>query len=361
MSDDQDDPIAAIRRRPGMYIGDVHDGSGLAHLVLELLANSVDEFLAGRCTTISVEIGADDSLTVEDDGRGIPVHDVDGEPFAQRVLTRMHHRPTFDGHAPHEHIDSFGAGLCPLNAVSSWLELESRRDGRRHTQRFEQGRAQTPLRDAGPCDTHGTRVTYLRDPSIFEEPSVDVERIATRMRELAATLPGLRLHLRDLRERTFHAPEGLLWFARHRHARRLGAAFELDQRCEDVRVEVALTFLALERGALESFANVHRTSSEGSHVEGLLNGLAAGLRDVLGAEVSRTKARKLLRDRAEGAVCVRLRDAAYEAPTRSRLATPRVSRIVRALVRPAFATHLRRDDELRDWLAEALLPRPQTI
>src|SRR5262245_18633865 len=116
--------VDAIRKRPGMYIGDSADGSGLAHLVWELVANSLDQHLAGRCSWVEVVLQQDGSVVVEDDGPGIPLVDADGLPFAEIALTRFHTRPTFDGHAPHEHIGRYGVGLFVVNALSSHLTLD---------------------------------------------------------------------------------------------------------------------------------------------------------------------------------------------------------------------------------------------
>lgn len=131
--------VDAIRKRPGMYIGDVTDGSGLTHLGWELVANSLDQHLAGRCTRVDVVLHHDGSVVVDDDGPGIPISDIDGRPFAEVALTRFHTTPTFDGHAPHEHVGRYGVGLFVLNALSSRLALDVFRDGFHYTQRLERG------------------------------------------------------------------------------------------------------------------------------------------------------------------------------------------------------------------------------
>lgn len=148
--DDSHRDIDAIRQRPGMFIGDVHDGSGLVHMVWELLANALDEHHHGSCRSISVEIGEDGAVAVDDDGRGIPVVDSKGTPFAQLALTSLHQTPTLDGHAPHEHLGPHGAGLVAVNALSAWLILDIFRGGRHCSQRYERGIPCTPCKTWSP-------------------------------------------------------------------------------------------------------------------------------------------------------------------------------------------------------------------
>src|SRR5262245_52778669 len=117
----QNDLRTAVRARPGMYIGDVHDGSGLLHMVWEIVGNSLDQFLAGKATRIGVDLEPDGTVVVEDDGPGMPVHDLDGMPFAQAALTRMHDTATMDGHRPHEHLGLRGVGVFVVNMLSERL------------------------------------------------------------------------------------------------------------------------------------------------------------------------------------------------------------------------------------------------
>jgi DNA gyrase subunit B len=159
--------LEAIRRRPGMYVGDTHDGSGLVHMLWEVVANALDEHLAGHCDRIAIEVAEDGAIGVEDNGRGIRLDDVDGVSFAEKALTSFHAGPTLDGHAPHEHIGTRGVGLFAVCALSSRLELQVSRGGRCWRQRFERGLAVSTLQVTGSTETTGTRIVFAPDPGIF--------------------------------------------------------------------------------------------------------------------------------------------------------------------------------------------------
>ena len=180
-----------------MYVGDVDDGSGLHHMVWEVLANSIDELLAGHCTTIDVTILPDGAVAIEDDGRGIRVDDTDGVPFAERALTTFHDTPTMDGHAPHEHLGLRGVGLFAVCALSRYVLLEAYREGAYFKQRFERGVAVSALERLGATNRSGTRLTFLPDSEVFRSTWIDPGLVAAKLRELSFLLPGLKLSLRD--------------------------------------------------------------------------------------------------------------------------------------------------------------------
>ncbi|WP_437617068.1 ATP-binding protein [Sorangium sp. So ce834] len=342
--------VDAIRRRPGMYIGDVADGSGLAHLIWEIVANSLDQHLAGRCSRIDVVLQHDGSALVEDDGPGIPLVDVDGRPFAEVALTRFHTTPTFDGHAPHEHVGRWGVGLFVANALSSRLTLDVRRDGFHHTQRFERGFAVSRLEKVGPSTRTGTGVSLQPDPAIFSDPWFNAGAIAARLREIAWLLPTLRLTFQDRREHVFCEPCGLAVFL-ERTRRMLvpvGNALFVDQLVGEIRVEAAVEWLPCRWSTVESYANIERTTDGGTHVQGLVEGLAEALRDAVPAWKARPKkkATEAVRRGLHAIVCVRLHDPTFDAPTKTRLITPEAKRAVSSAVRAAFAAVVQSDPSL---------------
>lgn len=336
--------VDAIRRRPGMYVGDVHDGSSLASLVWEIFGNSLDQHLAGRCHRIDVVLQADGSVVVEDDGPGIPLVDVGGQPLAEVALTRAHATPTFDGHAPHEHVGLRGLGMFPVNALSAWLTLEVFRDGAHHTQRYERGFAVSRPERVGDATRTGTRIAFQPDPLIFPDPWLDPGVIAARLRELAWLVPGVTLSFQDRREHLFHEPRGLgagLTRMRPGPAPAGGPLF-IDETIGKIRVEAALTWLPLPWSTVESYANIERTTSGGTHVSGLLEGLAAGLRDALPDWSKRPKkdVTQAVERGLHAIVCVRLQDPSFGEPTKSRLVNPEAATAVSAAVRAAFAAFL---------------------
>ncbi|MDC0740757.1 ATP-binding protein [Polyangium mundeleinium] len=344
--------IDAIRRRPGMFIGDVRDGSGLLHMVWELLANALDEHVRGICRAVSVEVGEDGSVTVKDDGRGIPVHQVDGVPFVQKALTSLHRTPTFDGHAPHEHVGLHGVGLVAVNALSSWLSLEIFRDARCYRQRYERGIPCGDLEAVGPTSQTGTAITFLPDPTIFSDPWINAGAIAARLRELACLVPSLSFSFVDHRKHHFHETRGIRVFLERTRSpgKRIFGVVAVEEVVNDISVEVAMEWRDHRWTSIDSFANIQRTTDGGTHVRGLLNGLARGLRDVEETRVNKRPLEQLRDIVASGlhaVVCVRLRDPTYESPTTSRLATPEVATVVSTVVRRAFAHGLRHNAELR--------------
>ncbi|NUO54146.1 MAG: hypothetical protein HOV80_35310 [Polyangiaceae bacterium] len=345
--------IDSIRLRPGMYMGDIHDGSAIAHMIWEAVANSVDEHLAGHCTQVTVTIEEDASVSVEDDGRGVPVHDVAGIPFAQRALTEFHNSPTLDGHAPHEHIASSGLGLLPVNALSSWLELTTFRDGGHYVQRYERGRPTAPLERIEPTGRTGTRLRFHPDPSIFGGVWFDPGQIATHLRELSFLLPKLTLRFTDRRQHSFHEPLGLASYVRTRLRSGIGPElpmFTLVVGVGDIVVEVAATWGPAWGGSLESFANVQRTTGGGTHVRGLLLGLVDGLRKATPTSKRRKQLEGALTEGLVAAVCVRLNDPTYDSPTKSILSTPRVTGVVRRAVREGFEHFLAREPAVLAYL-----------
>ncbi len=275
--------LDAVRKRPGMYIGST-SSRGLHHLVYEIVDNAVDEALAGVCTHISVQINSDNSITVEDNGRGIPVgiHPTKGIPAVEVVFTILHAGGKFGGGGYKVSGGLHGVGASVVNALSKWLEVTIYQDGKIHFQRYERGKSIKPLTVIGTCeaDRHGTTVSFLPDDKIFEETEYDYSILQNRLREMAFLTKGLTICLKDDREEkkenTFFYEGGIKEFVTYLN----GSKTELYDSilyCEGIRdsvyVEVAMQHNDSYTENIYSFVNNINTPEGGTHLAGFKNAL----------------------------------------------------------------------------------------
>ena len=274
--------LEAVRKRPGMYIGST-SLKGLHHLVYEIVDNSVDEALAGECSHIEVFINEDNSITVVDDGRGIPVgiNKKSGLPAVQVVFTVLHAGGKFGGGAYKVSGGLHGVGASVVNALSEWLEVLVETDGKAYKQRYERGKVVTPLEELGATDRHGTTVTFLPDKEIFEETVFDYPTIKHRLREMAFLTKGLRISLTDKREEgkktdSFHYEGGIMEYVSYLNKNQT-VLYDKIIYCEGkkgtVQVEVALQHNDGYNEGCYSFVNNINTPEGGTHLTGFRNAL----------------------------------------------------------------------------------------
>ena len=281
--------LEAVRKRPGMYIGST-SSRGLHHLVYEIVDNSVDEALAGFCDRIVVQINEDNSITVEDDGRGIPV-DIQkkaGLPAVEVVFTILHAGRKFGGGGYKVSGGLHGVGASVVNALSEWLEVEIYKEGKIYKQRYERGKSVYPLRIEGECPPkqHGTRVTFLPDKEIFEETIYDFDILKVRLRETAFLTKDLKIVLRDKREeekeKTFHYEGGIKEFVTYLN-KSSEKLYDPVIYCEGMRdkvfVEVALQHNDSYTENIYTFVNNINTPEGGTHLAGFKSALTKTFND----------------------------------------------------------------------------------
>ena len=281
--------LEAVRKRPGMYIGST-SSRGLHHLVYEIVDNSVDEALAGYCDSIDVQINPDNSITVVDDGRGIPV-DIQkkaGIPAVEVVFTILHAGGKFGGGGYKVSGGLHGVGASVVNALSEWLEVEVRTGGHVYKQRYERGKTMYPLKIVGSCgaEEHGTRVTFLPDKEIFEETVYDFDTLKIRLRETAFLTKGLKITLRDGREekkeKTFHYEGGIREFVEYLNRSNVPLyehVFYCEGQRDGVLVEVAMQHNDSYTENIYTFVNNINTPEGGTHLTGFKNALTKTFND----------------------------------------------------------------------------------
>ena len=276
--------LEAVRKRPGMYIGSTSE-RGLHHLVYEIVDNAVDEALAGFCSHIVVSINEDGTVTVEDDGRGIPVgiNSKAGIPAVEVVFTVLHAGGKFGGGGYKVSGGLHGVGASVVNALSNWLEVEIYRDGKVYKQRYERGKTMYPLKEVGTCDENhtGTKVTFSPDETIFETTTFDFNTLKVRLRETAFLTKNLRITLQDKREdpineRIFHYEGGIKEFVTYLNKGNQELYPDViycEGEKDGVYVEVAMQHNDSYNDSSYSFVNNIITPEGGTHLAGFRSAL----------------------------------------------------------------------------------------
>ena len=280
--------LEAVRKRPGMYIGTTSE-KGLHHLVYEIVDNSVDEALAGYCNEITVTINKDNSVTVVDNGRGIPtgIQEKAGIPAVDVVFTMLHAGGKFGGGGYKVSGGLHGVGASVVNALSDWLEVEIYREGKIHKQRYERGKIIHPLEITGNTRKRGTKVTFMPDATIFETTEFDFETLRTRLREMAFLTKGLKIILSDKRagkekEREFHYEGGINEFVEYinRHKDPLyKKVIYCEGEKDGVLVEVALQHNSSYSESVYTFVNNIGTVEGGTHLTGFRSAITKVFND----------------------------------------------------------------------------------
>ena len=348
--------LEAVRKRPGMYIGSTGT-RGLHHLIYEVMDNSVDEALAGEADFVEIVIHPDNSVTVTDNGRGIPVdmHEKEGRPAAEVVLTVLHAGGKFgDGGGYKVSGGLHGVGVSVVNALSEWLHLTVWRDGHEHKQSYERGAPVDSLEKGAPTDRRGTSISFLPDLEIFETIEYDRTILEQRFREMAFLTKGLRIDFRDERgerfETSFQYDGGIVDFVNYLHSQGTRAPLHqkvvyMEESSEVGEVEVALQWNDSYQEALLSFANNINTHEGGTH----LSGFRSALTRTINAHARQKGELKEkdpnltgedVREGLTAIISVKIADPQFEGQTKTKLGNPPVEGFVQAAVNKGLAEFL---------------------
>ena len=348
-----------VRKRPSMYIGDV-GSRGLHHLVYEVVDNSIDEAMAGYCSSISIEINNDSSLTVEDNGRGIPVgmHKKEGVSALEVVMTKIGAGGKFDKDSYKVSGGLHGVGVSCVNALSESLTAKVFREGKEYEQTYRKGKAESPVKEVGKSDKRGTLVTFIPDKEIFKEVTeFDYDILANRMRELSFLNKGITISITDNRKKDkkgdpvkeiFHSKEGLSEFIKYIDESRepiINEIIKMEGEKNNIPVEVAMIYNSSFSENLHSYVNNINTHEGGTHLSGFRRGLtntlkkyadSSGLTDKLKFDISGDDFREGL----TAVISVKVAEPQFEGQTKTKLGNREVSSAVSQAVSEMLENYL---------------------
>ena len=361
--------LEAVRRRPGMYIGST-DQRGLHHLIYEVVDNAVDEALAGHCDTITIVIHPDNSVTVSDNGRGIPVgmHQKMNKSALEVVMTVLHAGGKFGGSGYQMSSGLHGVGVSVVNGLSEWMVSEVRQNGGRYRQEFRRGIPVAPVKKVGKLDVaeHGTTQTWLADSTIFDAMDFNFDTLAQRFREMAYLTRGLRITFTDERsdrEVTFYFEGGITSFVRHlnKHKNVLHAKpFYVNRRVNDYIVEIAVQYNDTYGESTHTFANNINTVDGGTHLSGFKAALTRTMNDYARKNgILKDNDTNLtgedVREGLTAIVSVKLPEPQFEGQTKGKLGNADMAGAVQSVVNESLAQYLDENPQIGKRIVEKCL------
>ncbi len=352
--------LDAVRRRPAMYIGST-DVKGLHHLVYEVVDNSIDEALAGACDEITVVLHPDSSITITDNGRGIPVEVIEeyGKPALEIVMTTLHAGGKFDNRVYKVSGGLHGVGVSVVNALSQWVEVKVKRNGHTYYQRYEQGIPVTEVEIVGTCTGTGTITTFLPDSDIFDVIIFDFNTLSNRLEELAYLNRGLTITLEDERTgilRTFEYEGGIAALVEHLNENKevLHPPIYFEREEEDVLIQVALQYTSGYTETIFSYANTIKTTEGGTHLSGLKAALTRAVNIYAKKNIKDTirLSGEDVREGMTGVISIKLPNPQFEAQTKIKLSNREIEGLVDSVVYEKFCEYLEETPDVAKIIVE---------